>query len=313
MRCAVLLVLLGLAAARPLFAAAPDSHAAIERCAREADASLRGLEALSRSCPGIEAAVHGLGLDALLPEDWRKTASARALASLAALAERYAAPVPQAGLDGARLKVIARALEPPPAPPSMWERLKRWIRDWLEPKTEGASSWLRFMPNWHISSRLARLIFEALAALIILGVAALVVYELKASGLIGARRHRRSPRGASPGATPTGEGSLDLDALDFAVPRERPALLLRVLVRALTRSRRLRHDRDLTCRELISQARFDTPRQREQFEEVALLAERALYGDPALAPEAVPDDVLTAARVLHAELLAAPRLEPVGP
>jgi len=310
MRRAVLLALLGLVAGSPLFADPTGGRAAIERCAREADASLRGLDALSHSCPEIEAAVHQLGIDPFLPTDWQKKASARALADLAALADRYAAPVPTLRLDGARLKLIAHSLEPPPAPPSLWERLEAWLREWLEPKSESSPSWLRHLPHWHISPQLARLIFEGLAALIVIGVAALVVNELKASGLIGAGRYGRSPRRTTPGARPTGEASLDFDAIDSANPHERPALLLRLLVRALMRSRRLRHDRDLTYRELIAKARFDSPRQREQFGKVALLAERALYGGPALAPPAIPEEFLIEARALHGELLAMPHLEP---
>jgi hypothetical protein len=312
MRWAVLLVLLGIAAGRPLFADPSAGRAVIERCAREADASLRGLDALSHSCPEIGPAAHELGLDPLLPPDWQKTTSARALANLAALADRYTAPAPDMRLDGARLRMIARTLEPPRAPPSLWERIMARVRAWLEPKTESASSWLRFLPNWHLSQRLARLMLEALAALIVIGIAALVVNELKASGLIGGNRYRGSPRRPGSEARPTAEASLDLDALDSAVPRERPALLLRLLVRALTRSHRLGNDRDLTYRELIAKARFDSVRQREQFEDVALLAERALYGDPARAPPAIPDQMLKEARSLHAELLSAPRFEPTS-
>lgn len=311
MRGSVLLALLGLAAVGPLFAASPDAHAVIERCAREADPSARGIDALRRSCPQLETAVHELGLDPFLPAGWQKSTSARALADLVALADRYAAPAPTLRLDPARLQSIARALEPPPAPPSFWARVEAWIGSWLAPKTGSTSSWLRFLPRWALSPRNARLIFGALAAAIVIGVAALVVGEFKASGLIGAR-NRRLPRRGAVEPLASGAASLDLEALDSAIPRDRPALLLRLLVRALTRSQRLEHDRNLTCRELIATARFDNLQQREQFEQVALLAERALYGDATLAPSGIPEEMLTRARALHAALLAAPRLEPAG-
>lgn len=306
MRWAYLLALLGLAAGPPLCAAPTGARAVIERCAREADATVRGLAALSRSCPQIDPAAHELGLDALLPADWEKTTSARALADVAALADRYAAPMPTRRLDGARLKIIARTLEPPPTSPSLWERIGAWIRNWLEPESQSTSGWLRFLPHWQVSPQLARLMFAALAALIVAGVAALVVRELKASGLIGGGPQRRSPRSEGIGTRLTSAAPLDFGALDSAAPRDRPVLLLRLLVRALTRSHRLRQDRNLTCRELIAHARFDSPSQREQFEQIALRAERALYGGPALVPTGMPEEMLTKARALHAELLSAP-------
>ncbi|MGH8217541.1 MAG: hypothetical protein ACREUT_03070 [Steroidobacteraceae bacterium] len=311
MRWAVPLALLGLAAGGSLLADPPDGGAVIARCAREADTSLRGLDALTHRCPGIESAVRGLGLDPLLPANWQKTASARALADLAGLADRYAGPVPHVSLDSARLKVIAGSLEPPAAPPSLWERIVAWLRDWLEPKNQEASSWLRFLPYWHVSPRLARVILEAFAALIVIGVTALTVRELTASGLIGDGRRRRAPRRTSPLARPTGEAPVDRDALDDAALHERPALLLRLLVRALRRSHRLGPHRYLTCREIIAKARFDSPRQRVQFEAIALLAERAVYQAPALAPAAIPEEMLVSARALHAEFLAPPRSEPL--
>lgn len=312
MRRALLLALLGLAAGQPILAGPSAARAVIERCAREADASLRGIDALNRNCPQIEAAVHELGLDPLLPADWQTRTSARALVDLAALADRYAAPSPALRLDGARLKIIARSLEPPPAPAPLWSRIEAWLRNWLTPKDESTSSWLRFLSRWHLSPQLARVILGALAALIVIGVAALIVRELKASGLIGSSRRRRSPRGAALGSRPSGVTPLDFRALDSAPPRERPALLLRLLVRALTRSHRLRNDRNLTCRELIAKTRFDNPLQREQFEQVALLAERSLYGGPALSAPGIPDEMLRKARVLHAELLASSRPEPAS-
>jgi len=312
MRWGVLLALLGLAAGEPLWADPSAAQSLLEHCARVADASEHGVDALSHDCPQIEAAVHTLGLDPLLPAHWQKTASARALADLAALADRYAAPSPSLRLDAARLKSIAHTLEPPPTPLSMWERIEAWLRNWLAPNGDSTSSWLRFLPHWHLSPLAARLLFGALAALIIIGVAALIVRELKASGLIGGTRRGRVPRRATVATRATDSASLDLGALDSALPRDRPVVLLRILVGALTRSRRLGHDRNLTCRELTAKARFDSPLQREQFEQVALLAERALYASHALVPPAIPEDLLTKARALHAELLATSRLEPAS-
>jgi hypothetical protein len=83
-----------------------------------------------------------------------------------------------------------------------------------------------------------------------------------------------------------------------------------VLVAALTKSRRLERDRDLTCRELITAARFDTTAQREIFASVALRAEQILYGDSERAPTLNDQKLGQSARALYGELLAAPAGQP---
>jgi hypothetical protein len=313
-RRAVLLGLLGLAAGSAVAAGTPTpadvtaAHTTIAQCARRAGSTLRGLDALRRACPGVAGAVRNLGLDAFLPVDWVTQVSAPALADLEALAERYSAPAPALRLSASRLQAIAAGLKPPPSPPSLWERIRAWIRSWLGSRSESSSSWLRFLPHWNIGPRLARLLFVILAGLVVIAAGVLVAIELRAAGLVGAARRPRTATWRSSARRSTTEmASSGFADLDSAAPHERPALLLGLLVQALTRSNRLRHDRDLTCRELIAQARFDTGRQRASFGLVALLAERALYGGPqAAAAAALPDEVLSAARALHAELLSTP-------
>jgi hypothetical protein len=92
--------------------------------------------------------------------------------------------------------------------------------------------------------------------------------------------------------------------MDAVAEHVRPEILLRVLVTALARSHRLERDRILTCRELISAARFDTKVQREIFTNIALLAEQALYGNPLSAAVSLDDTLLGDARGLYAQLSA---------
>ncbi|MGB6449892.1 MAG: hypothetical protein WBE92_04005 [Steroidobacteraceae bacterium] len=316
---AVLLGLLGLAAVSPVPADPPApasvpapadasaAHALLANCALRADAKLRGLDALRGACPGVERAVHDLGLDTLLPAAWPKQASSRALADLDALAYRYAGPPPALRLSVSRLQEIALSLKPPPSPPSLWDRIAAWVRSWLQPVSGNPPGWLRFLPHLSIGPRLRRLLLMALAGLIVIGVGAAVVIELRAAGLMGSsRRPGSAARRPGAGSKQAEESSADPVDLASAAPHERPVLLLRLLVQALTRSQRLRSDRNLTCRELIDHARFDTARQREDFGRVAVLAERALYGGPHSAATAIPEEVLRNARALHAQLLAAP-------
>jgi hypothetical protein len=102
----------------------------------------------------------------------------------------------------------------------------------------------------------------------------------------------------------------ELTLMEEAGGQLRPERLLRLLVMALTKSHRLERDRDLTCRELITAARFDTPGQREIFSTVALLAEQTLYDDPSRAPALSDETLGQSARGLYGELLAAPAGQP---
>src|SRR5579871_4916430 len=126
-------------------AAAPESDApnaalfgaahTLVECAQHASPDTQGLHALGTVCPGIESATRTLGLDALLPSGWAVRISARALADLGVLAERYALPAPQLTPIAPRLRAIATGLKPPEAPAgplSWWQRLKAWIAHWLE-------------------------------------------------------------------------------------------------------------------------------------------------------------------------------------
>ena len=94
--------------------------------------------------------------------------------------------------------------------------------------------------------------------------------------------------------------------IDLAPEHLRPVILLRLLVTALTGCHRLERDGVLTCRELISAARFDTPAQRDIFTSVALSAEQVLYGDPRHCAAPLHPDLLESARGLYGQLVTAP-------
>jgi hypothetical protein len=82
-------------------------------------------------------------------------------------------------------------------------------------------------------------------------------------------------------------------------------MLLRMLVKTLVQSGRLRTERSLTHRELCARANFDDAGQRESFQRVAALAERTVYGSSEVAASEV-EPIVTAARKLDAQLRGAP-------
>jgi hypothetical protein len=307
----LVVVVLALSAAAPLRADVPQAAAAIDACVKQASADLKGLEALRDPCPALAQALRDLKLDPFLPAGWQQRITTRQLAGLNALAARYAQPAPLRALaDPARLKDIARSLPHPVSTVSSWDVLKRWVWSWLAARWRALT---RFFPTWHATPGQVAVLLYGLIALVVAGAVTVVVIELRAAGVFGARPYRR-PRQRRPGPPPAAVAqTLDAAAIAAAAPHLRPVLLLRSLVAALTRSRRLDRERDLTCRELITAARFDTSTQRELFGRVSLLAERALYGDPGCPAPLMSEETLAEASGLTGQLLARPHTRPASP
>ena len=306
--CALLLVILGLAVGAPLRADSPGAREVIRACAQRAKPDVVGMDALRAGCPTLAQAIEDLGLAAHLPRDWKKQVSAGDLADWSALADRYdgsAAPVPLP--DSSRLQTIARFLRPPPALPNWWERFKTWVGSWLDPVRGQWPDWLRWPTRW----RPGKALLYGVIILVLIAAAVVIAMELRAAGVFGEGRRRRTPLKRSATATPTNSVHWrEPEEIDEPLEQLRPERLLRLLVTALTKSHRLERDRDLTCRELITAARFDTTAQREIFASVALLAEQMLYGDPQRAPTLNDRKLGQSARGLYGELLAAPAGQP---
>ena len=146
-------------------------------------------------------------------------------------------------------------------------------------------------------------ILYGLTALLLTAIAAVLAFELRGTGLTRARRVALLPRRRRITAGSTESVQSHFPEPDWTRLREQPARVLRLLVDTLTRARRLERDRHLTCRELETQARFETEIERTGFAQVARLAERELYGPPGVT--VLPDGVLRDAQTLHARLLAA--------
>ncbi len=307
-RSALLLGLSWLAAGAPLRADPAAALAVLKACPAQSAPGLRGIEAVRTACPEIATALRDLGLEGLLPGDWKARISPSALGDWSVLANRYARPTPATLPSPSSLQAIARHLQPPPSSLSWWEQFKAWLGRWLQSDRNRWPGWLRALPNWGSG---ARFFVYGVIVLLVIAAAAVVALELRAAGVFGARRRR-------PAATPaakarhdvTGESPTDAD-LDAAPAHLRPVILLRLLVTALTRSRRLDREGALTCRELIAAARFDTPGQREIFTSVVLSAERALYGDPPSTAQPLNDALLDGARSLYGQLVASSDEQPV--
>lgn len=292
----------------PLRADALDAHAVIAGCTATLGANLQGLAAIRQACPGIDQALASLGMSRLLPADWDAKVSAKTLGDLDVLAERYAGAPPSALPDAPTLRAIALRLQQPdtlPSSLSLWDHIKAWLRHQLAPL---AGLLKRFRPVSGTSAGpgLRTVLLFGAGVLILVSVAAIIIAELRAAGFLSADRRRRRDTRGRPALTRVAAAAARVgDDIDAARALDDPASALRLLVAALRRSRRIERDGNLTCREVLARAVFDSPGQREGFASIAFLAERELFG-PRGAPIRVPDELRLTLDSLYAELLAAP-------
>lgn len=301
--CTLLLIWLGcLAAGAPLKANARTARDVIVECAQRAKADVVGMNALRATCPNLATAIGALGLTPHLPQGWKDHVTAAALVDWTALADRYdGSAAPSSLPDSSRLQTIAALLRPPPEPLNWWQRLKSWLESGFDPNRGQWPDWLHWPSQW----RPGKAFLYSVMGLVLIGAAVVIAMELHAGGVFGgaSRRHRtRLQRAAAAALKHPWQESEETHEPTEQLPPQR---LLRVLVAALNKSHRLERDRDLTCRELITAACFDTPAQREIFAGVAILAERALYGDPRGTPPSPDEKLHQSARALCAQLLAA--------
>lgn len=300
------LALLALSLAGPLGAEPLAPQAVIDRCASQVDAKLTGIAALSRPCPGVRAALDQLLLTARLPLGWQKTLTAGGLADVEALVRRYGGSPASEPPPAAGLRSIAAGLVPRQPPPSWSDRLKAWIRHWTDSLLHRTGQWLRSLGPALRHAHHPLAIFLALTALLLAAVVVLLAFELRGTGLLRPlRRAARLPRRQRAAAESEGAFESPSREPDWARLRERPSRILQLLVDTLTRAHRLGRDRHLTCRELETEARFETEFERTGFARVARLAERELYGPPGAT--VLSEESLRDAQMLHARLLAAAR------
>lgn len=280
--------------ATPLRAAVPPPQAVLEHCAAHTPV-LKGWPALHAQCPGLGRALQQLGLQGLLPPEWRTTLQSASLGELAALAHHYAGAPQSPQPNPAVLQDIARTLAAPTPAPSEWDRIRAWLSHWSAPVTSFLRQHLGALLRGRARVQLLHTVLWCLVALL-LALVLVGVYIGLRTGLFKRRTHQRAdpPRGQA-GRTPVAAPP----SPDWSTLGTQPSRILRVLVEALVEAGRLEREQHLTCRELTTQAQFDTGAQREEFAQVALLAERERFGPPAVAR--VPETVLQRIPALYAQ------------
>ena len=281
MRLGRFLVLLAIAPAAWCQAAGQDQRSpidVIDECGSSAPEGSIGLTKLEQECPGLTRALDQSGYLALLSTASRDGLNPYDLSDLLQVEYWYDEATPRDVEVGTLAPILdSLSVQEPERALTWFERFKRWLRSILERRRDSSDSWLsRWLDDVDIPSAVGRAILLASIVLIIGLTILVIVNELRAAGVFRKRRGTQDAELiAGSAAAAAGDDPADLDAL----PVDRKAqVLLRMLVRTLVQSGRLRTERSLTHRELCARAAFDDARQRESFRRVASLAERTVYG-----------------------------------
>lgn len=256
-----------------------------------------------KRCPRVPAALRALGYDQLLGRGWEERLSGIALRDLRDLSRRYQRPALSSAPSQAALPRILQDLRRDQTPHSWWQSLKERLRRWFQlPVSEGGAPWLVQLLS-AVPPLVQRLLLYCTTVAVVVVALWTIWRELHASGVL--ERQRGNAAAATPGSQARGPADAELAAADVeaALPGQRAAVLLQLLLQALRRAGRVRAERALSCRELIEQARFDSAEQRQRFAHVARWAERERY---AIESRTEPPALLDQGRALYAELLARP-------
>jgi hypothetical protein len=271
---------------------ASDPAQVLEDCAATAVAHAPDKNpTVLQQCPALERALTDLGLADQLGRDWQRRLNRTAVAELAQQVRRYQSPPLSSAPRIDALPQVMHTLQLAAVRLSRWQQFKEWLASWLR-QPQQDMGWLRsLLAHLSLPAVVARVLGYTIVAAV-LGLALWIVWrELKALGVLTRRRGRAATaRGRVVGAADSEPELPDLDALPVW---QRPAALLAALVQALRRSGRLTQERALTHRELAERGAFDDAAQRMRFMGVSLLAERTLYGEPALTGSDLSDPQIT--------------------
>lgn len=247
----------------------------LDRCIAQVDAEKQSLDAVRAVCPDLDATLEALGYTELLCSECGRRFGRETLQDLRALAARYSREQtrsPETSALRPVLDELARARVRKPR--SWWDLLREWILSHFKDREPPSFDWLKRLLGGTAS------FFRIALYLLLGGVLIAAVYVVVREFRAAAPRWRKRAAIGTAKAFPTRATAYELSMrdVDAASLLDRPAILLKLLVQRLLESGRLSRERDLTHRELIIQAQFDTQTERERFKRLAQSAESVLYG-----------------------------------
>lgn len=289
-----LALLLALTAFMPTHPAAAQDAAlqAIDSCIRKLDPDIDvGYERIAGRCPDLVRRLEASGWSAWLPPDWRQPGNDLSAGGLRALRELLSGPPTQrirapgvASLPG----VLAALAQGNPDRNGWWARTKARLREIFDRRERaGNDSWLtRLIGQNGLPQTVLELTSYTALALVVILAGLIVANELRMSAVLGRLRAGLAKRHPATTVSP----QRDAPSWDTAPPRQRPRLLLELIVARLTEENRLPPARGLTARELTLAAQLADEKDRERLAELARLAERVRFSNVE-----VPSDTLVTA------------------
>jgi hypothetical protein len=256
----------------------PDIDACVARLDPQLDI---GYDRIAARCPDLIKQLETGAWAPWLPRGWKEPGndlSAGSLKEFRELVDRESGTRgtnPGAAPDVRSLRPILNALAGS-RDATGWSRFKSWLRSVLERREQPTDeSWFsRMVAHVGISQSVIRLItYAALAAVVVLA-GIIVLNELRTAGLFGRRMgtaRKRQTQSAGGGA------GLSWRDIEQAPLRDRPRLLLELIVRRLSDRGALPPSGALTVRELTRAAQLPDPDDRSRLTDLALAAERARY------------------------------------
>lgn len=272
--------------------AAPASHAGmpnIDECVARLDPQLDiGYDRIAARCPELMKQLETGAWAPWLPRGWKEAGNDLSVGSLKEfreLVDRESSrreTNPTAVPNVHALQPILTALADGHSETG-WSRFKSWLRSVLERREQPTDeSWFnRMVSHVGISQSVIRLVtYAALGAVVVLA-GIIVINELRTAGLFGSRiglGRKRSPQSAR---RVVGAGWSDIEQ---AALRDRPRMLLELIVRRLSDRGALPPSGALTVRELTQAVQLPEADDRSRLAQVALAAERVRYSSSELEP-----------------------------
>jgi hypothetical protein len=304
--------ILGLLSWSCAVAAAQDlATEAIDACLASFEEKERGeaprLKDIETQCPELKSILERSPYAAWFPEEWwHPQLSTGTLAELKALIAYESLAHEARTLDTSGVGAALESLETDrrASKVTWWDRLREWLRSRLKPDEEEPPTWLfKWLDELSRHETALRVTGYALFGLIVIAALWIVINELRAAGVFGARARRRA-RSAATLASARAARGLTLADVESSDPLNRPSLLLKLLLAAWAKREDRTIDDSTTHGELAARVILEDSSQRMTFGKLLRCAERIRYAATVPTRGEIDEVVGDARRLLDALAIA---------